>query len=166
MTLGPKKWATPPNLKPINYMEPWNHYVPSNWWVKWVSQSAKIVIVAMLTNLDGSTCIWIGFHSGFWIYTQNSHILSTTFNIGVFLFVTLKMGLLKCNIWMQFYTSYGLKFSGDSESAIRISIFGLYHLLLPNHCSTTIAQVELSVTNVPSDIYVNYHDQWLAYMHI
>ena len=67
---------------------------------------------------------------------------------------------------MQFNTSSGLKFLGDSESAIRISICGLYHLLLPNHCSTTIAQVELSVANVPSDIYVNYNDQGLVYMHI
>lgn len=92
----------------------------------------------------------LNLHTEFWY-------LVCSLQYCCFLFLTLKMGLLKCNIWVQFYISSGLKFSGDFESAIIISIFHLYHLLLPNHCSTAIVQVELSAGNVPSDIYVSTH---------
>ena len=39
-------------------MEPWNHYVPSNWWVKWVSWSASRHLQGCMLGTHCPSC-WL-----------------------------------------------------------------------------------------------------------
>jgi hypothetical protein len=60
--------------------------------------AAPEVQYVTVSDCDGSTFIFIGFHGRCGIYTQNYCILPAAFDINIFCIFNPKIGLLKCNI--------------------------------------------------------------------